>query len=103
MKTPGLMWLREGRWTTFLNTTHFKMFSCLGPVRVGEDDGEVLGQAGADHRVQVVGGELEEARGDLVHLDQTLLVKQLDTLLLRRLLQTIFNNHSHNVDSINVL
>ena len=66
------------------------MTAYLGPVCVGEDDGEVLGEAGADHRVQVVGGELEEARGDLVHLDQTLLVKQLHTLLLRRLLQTIF-------------
>ena len=54
----------------------------LGPVRVGEDDQDVLGQAGAAHRVQVVGGELEEARGDLVHLDETFLIKQLDCLLL---------------------
>ena len=61
----------------------------LGPVRVGEDDRDVLGQAGAAHRVQVVGGELQEARGHLVHLDEAFLVKQLHCLLLRGFLQKL--------------
>ena len=61
----------------------------LGPVRVGEDDQDILGQAGAAHRVQVVGGELEEARGDLVHLDEAFLIKQLDCLLLSGFLQKL--------------
>ena len=49
----------------------------------------VLGQAGAAHRVQVVGGELQEARRHLVHLDEAFLVKQLHCLLLRGFLQKL--------------
>ena len=61
----------------------------LRPVCVGEDDRAILGEAWASHRVQVVGGELEQAGGHLVHLDQTFLVKQLDSLLLCGFLQKL--------------
>ena len=61
--------------------------SDLGPVGVGEDVGDVGGQAGAGHRVPVVGGELDQGGRHLVQLDQTFLVKQLHGLLLGGLLE----------------
>ena len=70
-------------------TNKKQVFTNLGPVRVGKDDGDVLGQPGAAHRVQVVGGELEEAGGHLVHLDEAFLVKQLNSLLLGGFLQKL--------------